>query len=60
MPGSELSALHILTRSSLTAGRRWESSHCTDEETEADDLLVVTMMLGGGRAGGDLNPGLYR
>lgn len=60
MPGSELSALHRLTHSSLAAGRRWDLSHCTDEETEAGDLLVVMMVLGGGRVGGDLNPGLYR
>lgn len=60
MPGSELSALHMLTHSSLTAGRRWDLSHCTDEETEADDPAVVMTMLGGGRVRGNLNPGLYR
>ena len=54
-PGSELSALHTGTHSSLTAARKWEWSHCTDDETEAGDRLVVTMILGG-----DLNPGPHR
>lgn len=62
LPGSEQSTLHTFTHWSLsTAGGRncpivqmrkqgWEPVH---------DLLVVTM-LGGGRVGGDLNPGPHR